>query len=96
MERFTEMPLFGTVVKSVCGRDKKRVFIVIGRTDSALLVADGKLRRVSSPKAKNPRHVRPIGRLTSDEAMILKSSLTDSTVRGILKSYDAVCQTEQN
>ena len=92
-----EMPLFGTVVKSVAGRDRKRVFIVMGKTEKELLVTDGKLRPVSSPKAKNPRHVRPIGHLTEAQAARLQSSMTDGTVRDILKGYDsAICQAEQH
>ncbi len=97
MERDNSKELFGTVVKSVAGRDKKRVFIVVGQRDERLLVTNGELRRADTPKAKNPRHVRPIGHLTEDECQSLRGSVTDGKVREILARYDAaLCQTEQD
>ena len=90
-----ESELFGTVVKSVCGRDRKRVFIVLGEEDGYLLVANGELRRTDSPKRKNLRHVKPIGHLTEAECERLRSSPTDETAADILKSYDTgICQAE--
>jgi len=80
--------LFGTVVKSVAGRDKKRVFIVIGEKDGRLLVTNGSLRTVNSPKLKNLRHVKPVGHLTEAECERLRLSLTDDVAAEILKSYD--------
>ena len=92
-----ESTLFGTVVKSVCGRDRKRVFIVVGEEDGYLLVVNGRLRSTASPKRKNIRHVKPIGHLTEAECERLRLSLTDETAVDILKSYDLyVCQAEQN
>ena len=89
-----DSPLFGTLVKSVAGRDRKRVFIVIGTTDeghtSRLLVTDGCLRSCETPKAKNPRHVRPIGRLTDEELSLIKSDLNNSVVRELLSRYDSL------
>ena len=92
-----EASLFGTVVKSVCGRDRKRVFIVIGRNDKEIFLTDGSLRKIDRPKAKNPRHVRQIGHLTEEESDRLRDFMTNGTVREILKRYDSViCQAEQD
>lgn len=92
-----EASLFGTVVKSVCGRDRKRVFIVIGEANGFLLVTDGRLRPAASPKGKNPRHVKAVGHLTEAECGELAQSLTDATVSRILGGYDSgICQTEQD
>ena len=81
----------GTVVKSCAGRDRKRVFIVIGTEelcgDTRLLVTDGSLHPVSKPKLKNLRHVRVVGSLTDAEMDELKS-LDDLTVDRILARYD--------
>ena len=81
----------GTVVKSCAGRDRKRVFIVIGteesRGDVRLVVTDGSLHPVSKPKLKNLRHVRVIGSLTDAEMEELKS-LDDKKVERILVRYD--------
>lgn len=92
-----EASLFGTVVKSACGRDRKRVFIVIGEENGLLLVTDGCLRPAASPKGKNPRHVKLVGHMTEAECGELAGSLTDTTVRRILGRYDSkICNTEQN
>lgn len=51
------MPV-GSIVRSICGRDRYRPFAVVGVTDDGrLLVADGNLHKLSSPKKKNLRHV---------------------------------------
>lgn len=45
--------LLGSVVLSLCGRDKGRMLVVVGIIDdSYVYVADGRLRRVESPKRK--------------------------------------------
>lgn len=62
------MPV-GKVVRSKCGRDRYRLFAVVGVTeDGRLLVADGKLHKTDTPKKKNLRHVE-----------ILAVSVTDGT-----------------
>ena len=100
MIRCYDSPLLGTLVKSVAGRDRKRVFIVIGTTDeghtSRLLVTDGSLRSCQSPKAKNPRHVRPIGKLTDNEISRMMTDMSDTVVREILSKYDRAICCKQN
>ena len=39
----------GTVVKSIAGRDKERFQVVLGCEAGRILVADGKLRKLSAP-----------------------------------------------
>lgn len=46
----------GDVVKSVAGRDKGKFMLVIA-VGERITVIDGKLRRVSTPKQKNPKHL---------------------------------------
>ena len=48
----------GQLVTSRAGRDTGRAYLVVGvRPDGRVLVADGRLRRIARPKAKNPRHL---------------------------------------
>lgn len=48
----------GQIVKSIQGRDKGRNFVVIGEFDQDhILIADGKLRKVSKPKKKKLKHI---------------------------------------
>jgi len=59
----------GQFVRSVAGRDRGQVFVVISRLDERhLAVADGARRRVARPKTKSARHLEPLdARLRSGE-----------------------------
>ena len=48
------------IVKSIAGRDKGKLFFVVERTEDFLLLADGKTRKVESPKRKKIKHVEVI------------------------------------
>ena len=45
------------IVRSVAGRDQGKLFIVLAVEGEYLLLADGKSRKVESPKRKKRRHV---------------------------------------
>ena len=47
----------GGIAKSLAGRDKGRLYMIVGREGETLLLADGKYRQAESPKRKNRRHV---------------------------------------
>lgn len=48
----------GQIVHSKAGRDKNKYFIVIGVIDDDyVLVADGQLRKIDSPKKKKIKHL---------------------------------------
>ena len=47
------------MVISLSGKDRGRLLAVTGGDDRRVLTADGKHRKLCSPKAKNPRHLRP-------------------------------------
>lgn len=50
----------GEVVFSAAGHDKERFYAVVGvGEDGCPLIADGKRRKLQSPKRKNPKHLRP-------------------------------------
>ena len=51
-------PVIGGVAQSVAGRDKGRLYLIVGAEGEKLLLADGKYRQVSNPKVKNKKHVR--------------------------------------
>lgn len=70
----------GTVVRSIAGRDKDRLQVVLACEAGRVLVADGKLRKLSNPKHKNPCHLQKtekvidLDQIHSDKA--LKKALT--------------------
>ena len=47
----------GDIVKSSAGRDRESYFFVLDIEKGYALLADGKLRKVESPKRKNLRHI---------------------------------------
>ena len=44
------------IVKSIAGRDKGKFFFVMDTEGEYLLLADGKIRRLESPKRKKRKH----------------------------------------
>ena len=70
----------GTVVISLRGRDKDLLMCVVGVNESGVFVCDGKQRKLSKPKLKNPKHVRALAKRLTDEQM-----LTDRAIRKALK-----------
>lgn len=48
----------GSVVISSAGHDKGRFMLVVGADGGRVLVADGKERKLESPKKKNIKHIR--------------------------------------
>ena len=50
--------MVGRVVISSAGRDKTKVMVIVKETENYLLVCDGKERRLTRPKRKNPKHLR--------------------------------------
>ena len=49
------------IVRSLSGHDSGELFCVMDADGERLLLADGKRRRVSSPKRKNVKHVASAG-----------------------------------
>ena len=48
----------GTVVKSLCGRDKNKYFYVLDKQGDYVLYCDGCVRRLEKPKRKKIKHVQ--------------------------------------
>lgn len=47
----------GSIVRAKAGRDKGGFFVVLGVSGGYALIADGKRRRLESPKRKNLIHL---------------------------------------
>ncbi len=57
-----DVPRSGDIVLSLAGRDAGRNFFVLAVEEGYALVADGKLRRVDSPKRKKLKHLQFVAR----------------------------------
>lgn len=89
MELTTDVEI-GQIVKSKAGRDKDRVFIIIHILDEQhVLVCDGDLRKLSSPKKKKVKHLVIYNTVLTEFAEKLQGNenLDDAYVRRILSPF---------
>jgi len=71
----------GSVVISSAGHDCGRPMVVTAADGGVVYVADGKERKLASPKKKNIRHVRPT------KSAIELEGLTDKKLRQTLRAF---------
>jgi len=71
----------GLVVKAVAGRDNGKYFVILGKEDKYCLIADGKSRKLSSPKRKSIKHLSFTGNV------IDINDITDKKLRKVLGEY---------
>ncbi len=79
----------GALVVSCSGRDSDLVLAVIGNTETHLVLADGRKRRIEKPKLKKIKHVRSLDKKLCEEtsALLEKGELTNKMLyRGIRQS----------
>ncbi|MDE6275671.1 MAG: KOW domain-containing RNA-binding protein [Clostridia bacterium] len=76
----------GDIVQSKSGHDAKRYFVVIAMlNENYILIADGKSRKLDSPKQKNVKHVKLI-----EKAIQTKSYVDDKSIADRLAKLDTV------
>ena len=51
----------GEIVYAIAGRDKGKCFLVVQRDDNFVYLADGKARKVGTPKKKKLKHITLTG-----------------------------------
>ena len=71
----------GTIVKAKAGRDKEGFFVVVKADERFVFIADGKRRKVETPKKKNPLHLAPTNTVLSH------SMDTNRNIRKALKDF---------
>ncbi len=71
----------GSVVKAEAGRDSGGFFAVTGFDKDHCFIADGKSRKLSSPKRKNIKHLR------FTNSVIELNEITDKKLRAALKEF---------
>ncbi len=71
------------IVKSIAGRDKGDLFFVLRMEEDFLLLADGKRRRVETPKRKRKKHVAFVCESAAPVAEKIRNSekVTNSELR---------------
>lgn len=71
----------GSVVKADAGRDCGGYFVVVEMQDGYCFIADGKSRKLLSPKRKNIKH------LSFTNSVIDLNDITDKKLRTLLKEF---------
>ena len=77
------------IVRSDAGRDCGKLFVVLAVEGEYLLLADGKSRKVESPKRKKRRHVLFVSAEETrlSEKIMNKEKFTNSELRRTLAAY---------
>ena len=77
------------IIRSDAGRDKGKLFVVLAVEGEYLLLADGKSRKVESPKRKKRRHVLFVAADESrlSEKIRSEERITNSELRRTLAAY---------
>ena len=90
----------GDIVQSTCGRDRKRVFLVVeidtDNPTAPVVIANGSLRIKGDRKHKNPGHLRVIGALDKSNIMTSIQNLSDSEIAEICQNHDFGAKTSVN
>lgn len=73
----------GSVVKASAGRDGGGYFAVTDVQNGYCFIADGKSRKLSSPKRKNIKHI------CFTDSVINLNDITDKKLRTMLRIYSA-------
>lgn len=80
----------GRVVISSAGHDSGRRMVVTGADGGFVFVADGKERRLATPKKKNIKHVR------ATSCSIELEGLTDKRLRQTLRALSPECTLQES
>ena len=85
------------LVRSGAGRDKGKLFAVLAEEGVYLLLADGKSRKVNSPKRKKRRHVMFFAAEETRVSEKIKSNekVTNSELRRTIAAYRDEVQPDQ-
>lgn len=87
--KFTAGPAEGQIVFCKAGREKGKFMIVTAVIDEEyVMLADGKTRKVLSPKKKKIKHIQKTNSVPSEIAMSIKDmTITDRDVRNALSEF---------
>ena len=78
----------GEAALILCGRGAGRVCAVVGEAEGKLLVADGRRIRISSPKAKNPKHLQAMGNIAGYVAREREFGISDPYLKKALRPFE--------
>ena len=60
----------GNIVRSIKGRDKDRLSVVLSFSDNKVYISDGKEHKLTKSKLKNPKHLEKLN-INIDESFLI-------------------------
>ena len=77
----------GNFVKSVCGRDKGNIYLVINIENDRLLLVNGDERKLANPKIKNTKHIEIVDfdNTTLKNKILAKQKVFDAEIYSAIK-----------
>ncbi len=80
----------GSIVRSIAGRDKGDLFIVLSREGEFAYLANGELRKVDRPKKKKLKHLQGSNKVSEFVKNKLETvgKVTNSEVRKALAEFN--------
>ncbi len=74
----------GQIVRSLAGRDKGQILIVVDRFDNShVLIVDGKRRLLDKPKKKKEKHLQDYKTIIDEKEMV-----NDCRIRKIIQTFE--------
>ena len=73
--------------KSMAGHDRNHIYLVTGKDERFVYLADGNVKLLAEPKKKNRKHIQIIHRLPEEVLGCLEQEVTDLTVKRAIKAY---------
>lgn len=80
----------GSIVRSKCGRDRKRVFMIVGVCDDAkgrVLLCDGELHPMSKPKKKSLSHIAVLAAADA-KTTSFPEGCNDAELKSYLRNFE--------
>ena len=74
---------------SISGHDKNKLYVIVGKDDRWVYLADGIRKTAEHPKKKNVKHIQFIKNEPEEIRTVLKSSdtLSDLNIKRAIKLY---------
>ena len=77
----------GCIVQSLAGRDKGKLFLVVGVEENYVYLVDGDVRKVENPKRKKIKHIELTRFFDANmaERIAKKNKITNQDVKRVIK-----------
>lgn len=77
----------GSIVQSIAGRDKGKLFLVVEVEENYVYLVDGDLRKIENPKKKKMKHLELTRYFDANmaERIVKKNKITNQDIKKVIK-----------